>query len=149
MNQIWIDLPWPPSVNAYYGRNKFGSTYVRREGKAYKERVKQCVSEWWTCSSHVVGERFPEPALITGPAYCYTLLKPPTRRSVDIDNRDKALFDAMEYAGLIEDDKLIRCRKTMFGDIVKGGQVRVFLMEESITEQQGEDWFNSLIVGNS
>lgn len=44
-----LTLDIPMSINALYGRNKFGSVYMKKEGKQYKERmdkvVKQSVKE--------------------------------------------------------------------------------------------------------
>jgi Holliday junction resolvase RusA-like endonuclease len=35
--QLKLTLPLPASVNHIYGRNKFGSTYLKKEGKDYKK----------------------------------------------------------------------------------------------------------------
>lgn len=35
----------PQSVNSIYGRNKFGSTYLKKEGKDYKERMIKYIKE--------------------------------------------------------------------------------------------------------
>ena len=35
--QLKLTLPLPTSVNHIYGRNKFGSTYLKKEGKDYKK----------------------------------------------------------------------------------------------------------------
>lgn len=34
-----MTLELPQSVNSIYGRNKFGSTYLKKEGKDYKKRM--------------------------------------------------------------------------------------------------------------
>ena len=37
----------PPSTNRIYGINKWGGKYLRKEGKAYRNRVKdECRSQW-------------------------------------------------------------------------------------------------------
>lgn len=38
-----MDLP--PSVNHLYGRNKFGSVYLKKEGKLYKEKMIKRIKE--------------------------------------------------------------------------------------------------------
>lgn len=40
-----LTLELPKSVNHIYGRNKFGSTYLKREGKDYKKRMIKIIQE--------------------------------------------------------------------------------------------------------
>lgn len=37
--QLKLTLELPQSVNKIYGRNKFGSVYLKKEGKEYKKRM--------------------------------------------------------------------------------------------------------------
>lgn len=37
--QLKLTLDLPDSVNSIYGRNKFGSTYLKKKGKDYKEKM--------------------------------------------------------------------------------------------------------------
>lgn len=53
IEQLKITLPLPKSVNYIYGRNKFGSTYLKKEGKEYKNNAikeikKQVKLQKWT-----------------------------------------------------------------------------------------------------
>ncbi|MGJ0846429.1 RusA family crossover junction endodeoxyribonuclease [Tissierella praeacuta] len=43
--QLRLTLDLPQSVNHIYGRNKFGSTYLKKEGKSYKERMIEYIHE--------------------------------------------------------------------------------------------------------
>jgi len=48
MNQAKIELtlPLPPSVNAIYRINPFGSLYLTTEGKEYKAKIAEWVENW-------------------------------------------------------------------------------------------------------
>ena len=39
MTPLTLSLPWPPSVNDYWGRNKWASVYVKHQGQRYREAV--------------------------------------------------------------------------------------------------------------
>lgn len=43
--QLKLTLELPNSVNHIYGRNKFGSTYLKKEGKDYKSRMIKYIRE--------------------------------------------------------------------------------------------------------
>lgn len=43
--QLKLTLDLPQSVNSIYGRNKFGSTYLKKEGKNYKKRMIKYIRE--------------------------------------------------------------------------------------------------------
>lgn len=43
--QLKLTLPLPQSVNHIYGRNKFGSTYLKAEGKEYKKKQGNYIRE--------------------------------------------------------------------------------------------------------
>lgn len=43
--QLKLTLDLPQSVNHIYSRNKFGSTYLKQEGKDYKERMIKYIHE--------------------------------------------------------------------------------------------------------
>lgn len=45
MDQLTITLPLPDSVNKIYGRNKFGSTYLKKEGKDFKAKAEKYIRE--------------------------------------------------------------------------------------------------------
>ena len=74
-----IRLPYPPTINHYYGRNR-GRTYITKRGQQFRQDVAYLVA----------GKRQfgPDPVAIHIDAY------PPARRG-DIDNLIKPTLDAL------------------------------------------------------
>ena len=81
------------------------------EGKAYKSRVSQIVSEMVDLS------------MITDQVFVRVDLYPPDNRKRDLDNfAGKALFDALVDARVIDDDSQIRGTQALFhNEKYKGG----------------------------
>lgn len=92
---VLLQLPWPTSVNAYWGTSRFGGIYVKAEGKAYKDAV----------TAHV--RRLREPSLV-GRIFFDAKFYPPDRRGRDLDNCFKVLIDAIADSGVIANDKHIK-----------------------------------------
>lgn len=94
---VTVRLPFPPLLNRYYRTavvGKHASTYISKDGKAYR---KQVVELW-----REVGVTF-EGQL----ALRITATYPDNRRR-DIDGLPKAIMDSLEAAGAFEDDSQIR-----------------------------------------
>ncbi len=90
-----FEMPWPPSVNHYYGRRKSGGAYIKPRGEQYRLEVLALSRKGrWP----KFGKARLEVSLI-----CY----PPDRRERDLDNIEKALFDALQHAGVYERDSQI------------------------------------------
>ena len=118
MEALRLTLPWPPSVNHYWrtvpmrGRGGRGTqgfrVVISREGRVYRQRV----------IARLGGHgRRPLPSRL----HVRVVLHPPTRRALDIDNRMKALLDALEHAGVYLDDGQIDRIEIERGGVVKGG----------------------------
>lgn len=106
---IFYDLPFPPSVNAYY-RMFRGIMTIGPRGREYKLSV--------------INDT-PDVPCIREPVIVIVTLHPPTLAKRDLDNFSKALFDAMADTGIIENDLLIRESHVRWGQKVPGGLAAV------------------------
>lgn len=112
-----LDLPWPPSINKYYGRTRFGQTYIKSEGKQFRADV----------AAEIFGAGWIKTQSMKGPLrVSIGLFEPDTRRR-DIDNVLKALLDAMQACGIFIDDSQIRDLHVRFIEQEEGGRVLVDL----------------------
>lgn len=61
-------------------------------------------------------------------------LQAPTRRKYDIDNRIKTVLDALQHAGVFEDDEAVDVLEVRRGPIVEGGccTVMVELLDQKV-----------------
>lgn len=95
MKTVTIRLPWPPSVNHYYGRSKNGHVYLKEAGRLYRRKA---ATEF---------ARLGWPRL-EGKVRVHLVLSPPDQRKRDIDNIRKAVYDALSdrkgHWGIIADD---------------------------------------------
>lgn len=117
-----LQLPWPPSVNDYYGRNGRGGVYLKPEARRFRRiagMVIAYLSENWG------------PLPIRGPVRIKLIAHPPDRRRYDLDNREKALFDALEAAKVIENDAQVVSKTADKAEPVTGGAY-VVLIEELV-----------------
>lgn len=90
-----ITLPYPPSINHYW-RHFRGHTVISREGRAFRQNV---------CA--LLGGGGPRKPPSGGRiALCMDAF-PPDRRRRDLDNLQKPALDALEHAGIYEDDSQI------------------------------------------
>ena len=89
---IILDLPYPPTINHYYGRTRSGRVFIKAGGKAYRSQVIALLSNYKG---------------ITGKVSMSVDIYPPDRRKRDVDNILKALCDALTHAGIYEDDSQI------------------------------------------
>jgi crossover junction endodeoxyribonuclease RusA len=94
MDRLFIELPWPPSVNHYY-RRVGHRTLISREGRKYRTEI--CAILRDLRLGPLDGE-----LVMTVDAY------PPDKRRRDLDNILKSLFDAMQHGGAYHDDSQIK-----------------------------------------
>lgn len=109
-----ITLPWPPSVNNYWGSN--GSyKYLKQQGKAY--RAKCMVAIYKACNGR--------PKTISKNVKVHVTACPPDRRKRDLDNLFKAPLDALECAGVYFSDNQIADLHIIRSDVVQDGRLEI------------------------
>ena len=118
-----LNLPLPPTVNTYRTifRNRMG---VSKEGREFKLKVQDYVIE------HNV------PKMGEKRLQMQVTLYPRDRRRQDIDNRIKALWDALCDAGVYFDDSQIDVLIVQRGEIRKGGGCLVMIEELDVEPRQ-------------
>lgn len=109
-------LPIPPSINRYYRSIGRGRVVISEDGRKYRKAVKDALLVQRT--KYVSGRIGLELEL------CFT-----DKRACDLDNRLKSLQDALQKAGLFEDDSQIDLLIVRRGAVTKGGLVNVTIWE--------------------
>jgi crossover junction endodeoxyribonuclease RusA len=89
---VILSLPWPPSMNHYW-RNFNGRAIISREGREFRKRVMAWLFGW------------KQP--LTGRLSVRIDVNPPDNRRRDLDNLLKPMLDALQHAGVYEDDSQI------------------------------------------
>jgi len=111
-----LNLPLPPSVNHYWGVHGH-RRFVSKAGKEFKIAVQD----------YVIENRVPK--LGEKRLQMQVTLYPRDRRKQDIDNRIKALWDALAEAGVFDNDEQIDILIVQRGEIRKGGGCLVMIDE--------------------
>ena len=108
MATVTLTLPWPPTVNHYYGRTRNGRVYLKPAGKRYRFEAAVALA------------RMGHPRL-AGRVRVHLTLSPPDKRRRDIDNIRKAIYDAISdrpgHRGIIQDDAQILGDAAVFVDL--------------------------------
>jgi crossover junction endodeoxyribonuclease RusA len=116
---IALTLPYPPSVNDYYGCSRAGGRYIKPKGRAFRIAVAE------TLCQH---DRAAFAPFQVGELAARVLVNAPTgRRAQDADNGHKALLDALTHSGVWTDDRQVRLLLTEYGEPIAGGSVSVFV----------------------
>ncbi|WP_419810783.1 RusA family crossover junction endodeoxyribonuclease [Bacterioplanoides sp.] len=109
-----LRLPYPPSINNYYGRTRTGRVFIKAHGKQFRQEVGDLIRpmllKTLDCRIRLWVEMYP-----------------PDRRRRDVDNIKKALLDALTHAEVYDDDCLIDDLRVVRGDVVKGGELTIHL----------------------
>lgn len=116
VNTYHITLPWPPSNNRYYRHNR-GRTHISAEGQAYRDNVARIIKG----SMLDIGLAIPVKIRIE----CHM----PDRRRRDLDNLQKAAFDALTKAGFWLDDELVVDYRVVKMPVTKGGKLELTITE--------------------
>lgn len=112
-----LELPYPPTVNHYLTRTRRGYTLTAR-ARAYRAEV---------CALAKA-----QKVTNFGPHRLEVVLHihPPDRRKRDLDNLAKSVLDALQHAGVFEDDSqidrltLLRCPPLPGGRVVAGVEAK-------------------------
>lgn len=111
---IELHLPYPPSLGHYY-RTVRGRILISRDGREYRLAVQRMVAAAGSPRAH-------------GALDVSLHVNPPSLvRVQDIDNSLKALFDALQHAGVYANDRQICHLEVLRGRLLPGGLVRVRL----------------------
>ncbi|UYF53931.1 crossover junction endodeoxyribonuclease RusA [Citrobacter amalonaticus] len=116
MNEYRISLPWPPSNNRYYRHNR-GRTHISAEGQAYRDSVARIIKD----SMLDIGLSSSVKIRIE----CHM----PDRRRRDLDNLQKAAFDALTKSGFWLDDQQVDYYSVKRMPVVKGGKLELTITE--------------------
>ena len=116
VNTYNITLPWPPSNNRYYRHNR-GRTHVSAEGQAYRDNVARIIKN----AMLDIGLAMPVKIRIE----CHM----PDRRRRDLDNLQKAAFDALTKAGFWLDDAQVVDYRVVKMPVTKGGRLELTITE--------------------
>ena len=129
-----MELPWPPSVNHYWGHRVVGKrviTYVNAKGKQFREDVKKiCKVNLAHAQEHFFNAQMNRLAV-------YINIYPPDKRRRDVDNLNKAILDALQEAGMYEDDSQIDhlvCSRNI-NDTREGGLIKIAIVQIEETDK--------------
>jgi crossover junction endodeoxyribonuclease RusA len=108
-------LPYPPTINHYYGTDKrTGHKYLTDSARRFRDQVALLVNR---------SEGFGRSRV----AILIDVHQP--RRSGDIDNRIKPLLDALEHAGAFHNDRQVDDLRIRRSHNIQGGAVDVQIWE--------------------
>ena len=116
---IEIELPFPPSLNAYYRHPSKGPLAGRHlisaKGREYR--------------SEVIRRIAPLNYSVRGRLAVVITCHAPDKRRRDLDNLTTGLLDAMTHAGLWADDEQIDDLRIVRGSRMTGGKVVVLIRQ--------------------
>ena len=113
---IKLTLPWAPSTNHshHYGS---GRKFMSKSTRLFREKVQEIVID---AKAKITGT--PRLAI-------FYAFYPPDKRRRDIGNYEKQTTDALMEAGVFEDDEQIDFIWLVRRPQIKGGQIKVVIVE--------------------
>lgn len=132
-----LDLPWPPTINSYwrslvvkkktaaldarFGFNTHKSLVVlSKAGRDYRETAVAMIrTAMWDVRT--VFSQWP----MKGDVSVTLDFHPPDKRSRDLDNLPKAVFDSFTYAGVWADDDQVAHFSATRREQIEGGGVTI------------------------
>lgn len=110
---IQLTLPYPPSVNHYWGQSG-KHRFIGKRGKEFRLQVAEACADAGITA-------------LDGPLCVHVSLFPPDKRKRDIDNVLKSLLDACEHAGCFENDNQISELHIVRQEVRKGGACTILI----------------------
>lgn len=128
---IKLTLPWATSANHshHYGS---GRKFISKKTKEFREKVQEIVID---AKAKITGT--PRLAI-------FYAFYPPDKRRRDIGNYEKQTTDALMEAGVFEDDEQIDFIWLVRRPQIKGGQIKVVIVEHDGVMQMLEQ-YNDII----
>lgn len=115
---VTLQLPLTPSMNTYW-RNFRGRTVLSQAGRDYKLAVQEYVTV-----NNI-------PSFGSSRLHAIITVFPRDKRKIDLDNRLKGLFDALQDAGVYDDDSQFDLIQIARGKIKAGGGCTIVINELS------------------
>lgn len=101
MKTIKLTLPYGPTVNHYWGQGRNGRRFLTTKAKYFRHAV-------WEEVVRVCPDVLNGGPILVGSLRFTLLVYPPDRRKRDLDNLIKPIWDALEHAGVFENDCQIK-----------------------------------------
>jgi crossover junction endodeoxyribonuclease RusA len=114
MNEVRLELPYPPTVNTYWRANGH-RRYISPAGVKFTQEVSLIVK---TQKPKTFGDKT---------LAIRVMIHPRSRRKFDLDNTLKAILDALMKAGMYDDDSQIEYIEIARGEAVKKGAAVIHL----------------------
>ena len=111
---IILDLPYPPSINNYWMTSGH-RRYISKRGIEFRKAV------WLFCQEWRVRKLGDQAVMV------HIVLRPRSKKLMDIDNCAKAILDSLEHAGIITSDVQVERLVIERGQPVKNGGCRVLI----------------------
>jgi crossover junction endodeoxyribonuclease RusA len=122
---ICLTLPYPPSINNYWiasGHRRF----ISQRGRDFKQAVAEYCAEWRV------------PKYGDKQVWVDIILYPATKRLMDVDNCIKPILDALQDAGVFDDDVQVKWVRIERGITKKGGGCLVMAgLIDELTSPEG------------
>ena len=141
---LTIVLPWAPSTNSYYrhveiplGKGKPACPVCGRRHCRVATLLSDAGRNYLRDVDRQLFMDVPEGVIFRGDLELSIVLFPPDRRSIDADNRFKAVLDSLkrrpkddkQTAWLMEDDSQVKKLSAVIGPVSKGGKCVVTIAE--------------------
>lgn len=126
MNEIILELPFPPSVNHYYKTVRTRHSimiYINARGVEYRKQIKGIVVANKIKNEHAFDIPYFRNERVRAEFYVY----PPDKRIRDLDNLGKVLADSLQDALIYSNDNQIDQLYFERLYAVKGGKVTAII----------------------